>query len=103
MFSPRDLLAKRQKVITGTEVATVALSVSITVDVIKFGTPVSKISYQATGDLAGTIEFTIDGVDFFGSSALPAMNAPATYTAHAVTAVRITRTSGSGKLYIAAV
>lgn len=69
-------------------------------DIISLGFASEKVSFQATGDLAGTIEFSINGKDYFGSAAIS--TTPGSYSTHNVTSVRVTRTSGSGKLAIAA-
>lgn len=76
------------------------LDANKTIDIISLGFASEKVSFQATGNLAGTIEFSINGKDFFGSAAIS--TTPSSYSTHNVSSVKITRTSGSGKLAIAA-
>lgn len=102
-YTRKETQLVRQWVSTGVKTATGTLDGTTTVEVIRFGGAMQKVSYQASGDLAGTIEFSIDGLNWFGSAALPAANAPASYNTHNTEGVRITRTSGSGQLFIAAV
>lgn len=77
------------------------LDASKTVDIITLGFSAEKVSFQATGDLAGTIEFSINGKDFFGSASIS--TTPGSYSTHNVSSVRITRATGSGRVAIAAV
>lgn len=74
---------------------------STTTEIIALGLAAGKVSWQSTGDLAGNIEFSIDGKTFFDSTAFTA-GTPASYSTHNVTSIRITRTGGSGRLAVAA-
>lgn len=105
-YTRKEAQQARQKVATGTKTATNVLdglTPETTVEVIRFGGAMSKVSFQATGDLAGTVEFSISGMNWFTSTAIPAANGPASFTAHNVDGVRVTRTGGTGQLFIAAI
>ena len=101
-YTKKDTQTVRQWVATGVKTATGTLDATTTVEILRFGGAMQKVSYQGSGDLAGTIEFSIDGLAWFGSVALPAPGTPASYNTHNVEGVRVTRTSGSGQLFIAA-
>lgn len=91
-----------QQVKIGSRFSTVLLDASTTEDILTFGTVVEKVTFQADGDLAGTIEFSVDGTNWDDSTAIAASNAMDSYNTHNVAAVKVTRTSGSGRLHIAA-
>lgn len=101
-YTRKEVQTVRQRVVTGEKVATGVLDASNTVEIIRFGGAMSKVSFQASGDLAGTIEFSISGLDWVSSTAIASSNAIASYNTHNVEGVRVTRTSGSGQLFIAA-
>lgn len=61
-----------------------------------------KVSFQQTGNLVGTIAFSITGANFAGSTALLAASAIGTYTTSMCKVVQITVASGSGRIVIAA-
>jgi hypothetical protein len=63
--------------------------------------PAEKVSWQSSGTLAGSVEFSIDGVTFFGSVAFAA-GVPGSYSTHIVRAIKVTWASGSGKLHLLA-
>lgn len=67
-----------------------------------FSNIAEKISFQASGDLAGTVEFSLNGKDFKESVAIPASNAIENYDSSLVKAVKISRTSGTGRIVVAA-
>ena len=90
----------RQITDTGVHLVTEELTAAGS-EIIRFGTAVAKVTYQSTGTLVGTIEFSVNGSNFFGSDAFAA-TVPESHSTHNVTAVRITWTSGAGRLAIAA-
>jgi hypothetical protein len=91
----------RQPVHTGDLSLSVSLDATTTVDTRTFSVAAEKVSWQSDGTLAGTIEFSIDGVIFFGSTAFAA-TVPGSYSTHLVRVVKITRTGGAGKLHLLA-
>jgi hypothetical protein len=101
-ITKKESQLSRQLINTGAKMATDSLDASTTVNIVRFGTPVAKVSFQGSDTLAGTIEFSINGVNWTGSTAIPGSNAIGSFATHNVTAVRVTRTSGSGFLTIAA-
>lgn len=61
----------------------------------------SKVSFQGTGNLTGTVEFSLDGINYKDSTAIPASNALGSYATHLVKSVKITWASGSGRVVVA--
>jgi hypothetical protein len=101
-YTRKDVQTVRQRIAAGEKVVTEELSASNTVEVIRLGGAMSKISFQASGDLQGTVEFSISGLNWVSSTAIAAANGIVTFSAHNVDGVRVTRTSGTGQLFIAA-
>lgn len=101
-YTRKDVQSVRQRVATGQKSATETLDASTTVEIIRFGGAMEKVSFQASGSLAGNIEFSISGLNWVSSTPIPGSNAIATFSAHNVEGVRITRTGGTGQLFIAA-
>lgn len=105
-YTRKDVQTVRQRVATGVKTATDTLDGStpeLTVEIIRFGGAMSKVSFQGSGNLVGTVEFSIDGLNWFSSTAIPGSNAPASYTTHNVEGVKVTWTSGTGQVFLAAV
>ena len=105
-YTRKDVQTVRQRVSTGVKTATEILDGStpaLTVEIIRFGGAMQKVSYQASGNITGTIEFSIDGLNWFSSTALPSSNAPGSYSTHNVEGVKVTRSTGTGQVFIAAV
>lgn len=100
-YTKKDVQQVRQNIASGQREYTEELSASVTVEVLKMAGGMSRVTVQSTGDLAGTVEFSVNGQDFFGSTAFTA-NTPVTYSAHNFNAIRVTRTGGTGRLAIAA-
>lgn len=65
------------------------------------GITAEKVTYTMNGTLTGNISFSINGKDFYSSTALAATGVPTTYNTHLVKVVRITRTAGSGQVVVA--
>lgn len=70
--------------------------------IIDLGMIAEKITYLMNGTAAGTIDFSINGKDWYGSVAIPATGTPGTYNTHLAKKVRIQRSSGAGTVVIAA-
>lgn len=100
-YNKKEIAALKQKVLTGTKVATNTLDGTVTTEIIKFPEPVSKFSVQSTGNLAGDVTVSVNGEDFVTGVSFTA-GALASYNTHNVSAIKVTRTSGSGTLAIAA-
>jgi hypothetical protein len=101
-YTRKQVQSVRQRVATGQKDATGVLDGTTTVEVIRLGGAMSKISFQATGSLQGTIEFSLSGENWVSSTAIPAANAIGSFNTHNVEGVRVTRTSGTGQLFIGA-
>jgi len=91
----------RQPVSTGDLSLSISLDGTTTIDIRQLSISAEKISWQSDGDLAGTVEFSLDGVTFFGSVAFAA-TVPGSYSTHLIRVVKITRTGGAGKLHLLA-
>lgn len=100
-YSKKDSRKAREKVSVADMVSTGTLDGTTTVEVIQLGVAADKVSWQSSGTLAGTVEFTINGTTWVASTAFTA-TVIGTYTASLVKAVRVTRTGGTGKLHILA-
>lgn len=98
-YTKKETAQAKQAVATGLRTATGVLDGTTTVEIMRLGAG-SKVSFQATGDLAGTVEFSISGLSWFGSTAIPGTNAPGSYNTHNVDGIKVTRTSGSGQLFV---
>ena len=91
----------RQAVQTDDLSLSIALDGTTTIDTRIFSVVAEKVSWQSDSTLAGTVEFSINGTDFFGSVAFAA-TAPGSYNTHLIRAIKITRTGGAGKLHLLA-
>lgn len=99
-YSKREILKVKQSVRTGVVVATPLLDADNPGPVsIELGDTFSKLSYQSSGDLVCTVEFSIDGLTWTTPAAVT--TALASFNTHNVTKVRIIRSSGSGFVSIA--
>lgn len=92
----------RQPSLVGDMAITATLDGTTTTEIITFSAVAEKVSFQADGDLAGTVEFSIDGVNFKNSTAIGATNAIVTFNTHMSKVIRVTRSGGSGKLHVLA-
>lgn len=101
-YTRKEVQTVRQRVATGQKSATEVLDGTTTVEIIRFGGAMAKVSFQASGTLLGTIEFSISGLNWVSSTAIPAANAIGSFNTHNIEGVRVTRTSGTGQLFIAA-
>jgi len=77
------------------------LDASNTSVTLELGMTADKVTYVMNGSLTGTIDFSINGKDFYGSTAIPATGTPGTYNTHLVKLVRIQRTGGAGSVVVA--
>lgn len=69
---------------------------------LELGIVAEKISFQVTGTLAGTVSFSLTGVDYKNPTAIGATNAIVTYSTSLAKKVKITTTGGgSGRIVIA--
>ena len=97
-YTKKETAQAKQPVATGMRTATGTLDATTTVEVMRLGA-CSKVSYQSTGDLAGTVEFSISGLNWSTPVAFTA-TVMASYNTHNVDGIRVTRTGGSGQLFI---
>lgn len=100
-FSRQAIQLVQQPVRTGDKASTGILNGVTTVQIVELGDVFSKVSFQASGDLLGTVEFSINGTNFTNSTAIAAANAIASFSTHNVSSIRVTRTSGTGRLVTA--
>jgi hypothetical protein len=100
-FSRQDIQSLQLPVRTGDKTITGVLDGTTTVQIVDLGDVFAKVSFQATGTLLGTIEFSLNGVNFANSTAIAAANAIASFSTHNVCSIRVTRTSGTGRLVMA--
>lgn len=80
-------------------------SVQVTADgvyEVELGIIAEKVSFQATGTVAGTVEFSLTGVDYKNSTAIGGSQAIVTYSTSLVKKLKITTTGGgTGRLVVA--
>lgn len=92
----------RQKITTSEKISSSTLDGTTTTETITLGIVAQKITVQSTGDLAGNISVSANGVDFVAAGSFTD-GALLTYSTHLCIAIKIDRTGGSGKLAILAV
>ena len=93
----------KHAVLSGDEQATVTIDGStVSVALIELTGPSQKVSVQGSGTLAYTVDYSINGINFFGSQAVSATS-PYTYSTHNVAVIRITWTSGTGRVTVLSV
>lgn len=92
----------RQQTHVGVKTSTEVLDASTTVEIIEFGAAMARATFQGSDDLAGTVEFSVNGKNWFSSTAIAGSNAPTTYSTHNFNAIKVTRSGGAGFLAIAA-
>lgn len=95
----REKIAQPVKI--GSLIVTGTLDAVTTSEIINLFSVVEKITFQSDGTLAGTIEFSLNGTNWDDSTAIGAAGVMVSYNTHNISAVRITRSAGSGKLYLA--
>jgi hypothetical protein len=102
MAITKEQARKVRQAVNASDVSlSIPLDASTTVDTRILSIVAEKISWQSDGNLAGTIEFSADGVNFGNSTAIAA-NTLASFSTHLVRAVKITRSSGAGSLHLLA-
>jgi len=69
--------------------------------ILELGIVAQKVTVTTTGTLSATVDFSIDGQNFYGS--FTASSTPTTYSTNLVKLVRVTWISGSGTAVAAAV
>jgi len=84
----------------GIKAVTDTLDGTDTQEVKIFGDVASRVSLQADGTLVCTVDITVNGTDWIQIAAGVDKNAIVTYDTHNMSAMRITRTAGTGKLHI---
>lgn len=101
-YIKKQIQRAKQDVSTGTTLSTGLLDAQNASEVLFLGDAAAKVSFQATGDLAGTVEFSINGDNFGNSTAIAGSNAIASFNTHNVSYIRVNRSGGSGRLHVAA-
>lgn len=91
----------RQPVLIGDLAISTTLDATTTTDIIELSSIAEKVTIQSDGTLAGNVEFSINGINFFSSTAFTATT-PVTYSTNLIRVIKVTRTGGSGKLHIVA-
>lgn len=92
----------RQPSLIGDIAMTAVLDVTTTSEIVEFSCVAEKVSFQADGDLAGNVEFSIDGVNYKHTTAIGATNVIVTFNTHMCKSIKVTRTGGTGRLHILA-
>lgn len=96
----KDAKQKRQPVGI-TDIQSFTFTGATAAQVYELSVVAEKISFQQEGSLVGTVEFSLTGVTHAASAAIPAQGTISNYTASLAKTVRITITSGAGRLVIA--
>lgn len=96
-ISKQQARSVKHAVLAGEEQISTTLDATTTVHTFELTGPAQKVTVQSSGDLAYTVEFSCNGINFFGSTAVTA-NTPSTYSSNVVSVVKVTRTAGSGKV-----
>lgn len=89
----------KHAVLAGDEQASGVLDAVTTIEIVELTGPSTKVTVQTTDTLAVTVEYSCNGVTFFGSTAAAA-GVPVTQSTHVVSVIKITRTAGSGRAVI---
>lgn len=97
--TPKQKAKQIQQVRTSVLLGSDLLDGTTTTQTIELGDVCSKITFQSDGDLAGTIEFSVNGKTWGTPVALAA--AMTSFSTHNVAVVRLVRSSGSGRVTIA--
>jgi hypothetical protein len=92
----------RQQVRNDEMQVTSTLDGTTTSQVLSLSLVAQKVSIQASGTLAGTIEVSLDGVQWTNSTAIGAVGVIVTYSTSLVRHVKVLRSGGSGTLTVAA-
>lgn len=104
-YSKKDIQRAKQQVSVGAGLCTKVLdgaTPETTVEIIQFGGAMSKVTFQGSGNLAGTVEFSVNGANWFSSTAIAGSNAPTTFSTHNFNSIKVTRSGGTGTLSVAA-
>ena len=80
----------RQPVLIGDLAISITLDGTTTTDTIELSSVAEKVTVQSDGTLAGNVEFSVNGVNFFGSTAFTA-TVPATYSTNLVRVIKVTQ------------
>lgn len=84
---------------SGNKYSTGTLDAIDTEEIIRIGNPGTTISLQTSGTLTANATFSINGADFITATAISS-GAIASYSAHVISYVKITRTAGAGKAFL---
>ena len=84
----------------GIKSVTETLSASNLEEIKIFGDVAAKVSVQASGTLVCTVSISVNGTDFIQIATLVDKLAIVSYETHNVSAIKIVRTAGEGKLHI---
>lgn len=101
-YTKKQTAGYKQQTITGFKVTSGTLDGTTTTETIELGGVASKISLQSTGTLAFTYTVSLTG-EVFDTGGTVAATALSSYSTHNVAVVKITRTSGTGRVTIASV
>jgi len=101
-YTKKESNRARQPIMAGQKGLTGTLDGTTTVEIIKLGMVAQKLTVQGTGTLAGDFEVSANGTDFVAGGAFTVAGLTS-YNTHNCVAVRITRTSGTGKASVLAV
>lgn len=98
-YSKKDVQRAKQDVSVGVSLSTGTLDATTTTEIIQLGGAMSKCTWQGTTGLTGTVEFSSNGVTWYGSAAIA--TAPTSYNTHNFSSIKVTRSGGSGMVAVA--
>lgn len=98
-IASRDAKQKRQPV-SITDIQSQSFTAAGTY-IMELSVLAEKVSFQQEGTLSGTVEFSLTGQTFVASAAIPASGTISNYTASLCKVVKITVSSGAGRIVIA--
>lgn len=99
-YTKKQSRLARQKV-DASDVSMTAVLSAAGSETLELGIVAQKVTLTTTGSLAASASFSIDGVNYFGSTAIS--STPVSVSTHLMKSVKITWTSGSGQAVVAAV
>jgi len=101
-YTKKESDRARQKIQAGQKALSIELDGTTTEDIISLGMVAQKITVQGTGNLAGNFSVSANGTDFVAGGAFTTTGLTS-YNTHNIVAIKIERTSGSGKASVLAV
>ena len=95
----KDVIQGMRKPFHGDILTTKELDATTSVEILKIANPGEVVAWQRAGTLTGTVEFSLNGVDFTDSTVFNTA-AVGVFSTYPVRFIKVTRTAGSGKLVV---